>query len=275
LATNFIFPNLVNQTSKASEWAKTDAAMTNFLESYFPSKQSKEEESHLIVSALLYSEVLFKSEKCAVYGFGAQHNMYGYLSNQPVVVASCTGETEWEISAVKLPPKNIPDFLKTVCVHNGHRTGYFLNPQYFFNPQMNFLRHVPGKTIDLEKGTVLDVIGYSIIQEQVTRKQLEKNREPQKKSVTAQRVVEETSSEQSSEEERTESEEEEEQDGEDAEEDDQSQETAEESEEDKPLVKKKINENSSKVKERKEGKKEKQDAESTPMGKLADAVLNF
>jgi len=276
LATNFIFPNLVNQTSKASEWAKTDAAMTNFLESYFPSKQLKEEESHLIVSALLYSEVFFKSEKCAVYGFGAQHNMYGYLSNQPVVVASCTGETEWEISAVKLPSKTIPDFLKTVCVHNGHRTGYFLNPQYFFNPQMNFLRHVPGKTIDLEKGTVLDVIGYSIIQEQVVKKQLEKNQEPQKKSVTAQRVVEETSSEQSSEDERTESEEEEEQDGEDAEEDDQSQETAEESEEEKPLVKKKTKENSSNiVKGNKEVKKEKQDTESTPMGKLADAVLNF
>jgi len=276
-STKFIFPSLVSQTSKSSEWSKTDATMAHFLESYFPAKQSKDTAPHLIVSALIYSDVFFKSERCSVYGFGAQHNMLGYLSNQPIVVASCAGESEWEISTAKLTPKNVSDFLKTVCVHNGHRTGYFLNPQYFFNPQMNFLRHVPGKTIDLEKGTVLDVIGYSIVQEQALKKQLGKVQDPQKKSVTSQRVEVETSSEQSSgEEEDGESEQEEDQDEEEPDSEEQSQETEEESEEEKPLVKKGKNENSSKnVKEKKVVKKGKEGSDTVPMDRLNTSVAEF
>jgi len=130
--------------------------------------------------------------------------MLGYLSNQPIIVASCAGNTEFEITTTELTRMDAPAFLQKVCLHNGHRTGYFLNPQYFFNPQMNFLRHIPGKTFDLEKGTVLDVVGVSVIQKQVLTKQLERAIEAKVEAKPTEIVEELTDDEEFEEEEETE-----------------------------------------------------------------------
>jgi len=206
-STTIIFPELDATTSKSSEWSKTDEKMKVFLESYYPpsaNQKEKEEKPHTIVAVLLLSEVFFRSKECNVYCFGSVHNMLGYLSNQPVVVASCAGNTEFEIATAELTRMDAPAFLQKVCLHNGHRTGYFLNPQYFFNPQMNFLRHIPGKTLDLEKGTVIDVVGVSVIQKQVLAKQLEKAIEAKIEAKPTEIVEELTDDEESEEEEESE-----------------------------------------------------------------------
>jgi hypothetical protein len=171
-ATHIIFPEIDSSTSKGSEWSKTDAKMQKLLDAYFPPKQ--EDQGHTVVCTLLLSKVFFQSKKCAVFTFGSNHNMLGYLSNKPLVVASASGQTQFEIVPVELKPLDPLQFLQKVCAHNGHRTGYFLNPQYYFNPQMNFLRHIPGKTMNFDRLEVEDVIGASVIQARTIKKDMDK-----------------------------------------------------------------------------------------------------
>jgi len=86
--------------------------------------------------------------------------MRGYLSNAEVTVAVSDGSSEWHLGWSRLVPVKEEEFYRAVVSHNGHRTGYFLCPKYYFNPKMNFLRHIKGKTVDFEKIEVRDVVGH-------------------------------------------------------------------------------------------------------------------
>lgn len=164
-STEVIFPEAPSVTAKGSEWAKMETVADNALKLYFPKPKPQqtpldEPIQHRIVGTLLYAKTYFLEEHCKPYVFGSIHNMYGYMSNKPVYCAVSDGTREFHLDKVELPAQTAVAFIKTVCLHNGHRTGYFLRPQYFFNPKLNFLRHVKGKSFNFEDGKVTDVEGF-------------------------------------------------------------------------------------------------------------------
>jgi hypothetical protein len=158
--TWIVFPEIDATTGKKSEWEKTDARSMTLLEREFRNFPKGKGKTQKIVETLLYSKAFFHSDLAVPYTFGSVHNMRGYLSNAEVTVAISDGSSEWHLGWSRLVPVKEEEFYRAVVSHNGHRTGYFLCPKYYFNPKMNFLRHIKGKTVDFEKLEVRDIVGH-------------------------------------------------------------------------------------------------------------------
>jgi len=162
-STTILFPEPSATAAKASEWEKMDAQAGIFLREKYPIVRHEGqivENDHLIIGTLLLSEEYFQAQNCKVFTFGSVHNMYGYLSNRPFYCAISSGTSEFHLDKIQLEPISAGKFKSTCCVHNGYRTGYFLEPKYFFNPKMNFLRHIKGKTINFDTVEMEDAPGY-------------------------------------------------------------------------------------------------------------------
>jgi hypothetical protein len=160
--TRIIFPEPSATAAKASEWEKMDMQADMFLREKYPivKVEGRERENeHVIIGTLLLSERYFQAHNCKVFAFGSLHNMYGYISNRRFWCAVSNGKHEYHLDRVELEPQNAAKFLSTSCVHNGYRTGYFLEPKYFFNEKLNFLRHLKGKMINFDSAELEDATG--------------------------------------------------------------------------------------------------------------------
>jgi len=160
--TRIIFPEPSATAAKASEWEKMDMQAEIFLKEKYPivKVEGRERENeHVIIGTLLLSERYFQAHNCKVFAFGSLHNMYGYLSNRRFFCAVSNGKSEYHLDRVELEPQNAAKFKSTSCVHNGYRTGYFLEPKFFFNEKLNFLRHLKGKMINFDSAELEDATG--------------------------------------------------------------------------------------------------------------------
>jgi len=89
--------------------------------------------------------------------------MMGLLSTDPqFMFAQNEGQDPWVITSVQGVPLKMEEFVVRIMKHNAARCAYFLNGQYFFNPKLNLLRHVQGKTLDFVMGALDDVKGIAV-----------------------------------------------------------------------------------------------------------------
>jgi len=165
-STEIFFPEPTVTPTKASEWSKTDMQSQMTRDDVFPEPvkllKIQELSSHRIYGTLIQSKEWFMRKDLAVYALGSVHNMYGYVSNEPMYCMSADGSTEFDIARVEMKKIDMTEFLSAVCAHNGHRNGYFLDPRYYFSPKLNMLRHIKGKVFDFNASTVTDIIGTEI-----------------------------------------------------------------------------------------------------------------
>jgi len=191
--TNFIgryqllyFPNTFVELPRYSEWSKVDVSQISSLQSlvhpYFPMKRSDISDGeafqtatstqtvtvpelskvmHVHVYTRLFSKRVF--DFFNVYTIGSVHNMMGLLSTDPhFMFAQNEGQEPWVITSAQGVPLKMEEFVVRTMKHNAARCAYFLNGQYFFNPKLNLLRHVQGKTLDFVMGALDDVKGIAV-----------------------------------------------------------------------------------------------------------------
>jgi len=159
-ATYVYFPEPSVVATKASEWAKTDVQSEMLRDKIFPIGEKRDTVMpHVIYATTILSSCWFTRNDLKVYTLGSLHNMYAYVSNEEMYCIQSNGTSEFANARVELKAATISSFLSTVCSHNGHRNGYFLDPRYYFNPKLNMLRHIKGKQFDFQACEVIDIAG--------------------------------------------------------------------------------------------------------------------
>jgi len=159
-ATHVIFPEPSVVATKASEWAKTDLQSEQLRDNIFPvSGNSTAPTPHTIYATAILSSCWFTRKDLKVYTLGSLHNMYAYVSNEDMYCIQSDGSSEFAHARIELKAASMSSFLSTVCSHNGHRNGYFLDPRYYFNAKLNMLRHIKGKQFDFQTCEVRDIVG--------------------------------------------------------------------------------------------------------------------
>jgi hypothetical protein len=151
------------ESKKESEWSKVDyESELQIADTFGPSKDienaNKVKIQHTSAFHIL-SEKVFCKEKTGyyVYQLGSIHNMYGYVSTLPSLpVASSSGKSLWDLELKLLDPLSCATFFARVVSNNIARSVFMLNPKYYFNPVLNLLRRLPGKTIDFTSGKLDD-----------------------------------------------------------------------------------------------------------------------
>jgi len=151
------------ESKKESEWSKVDYESEQQIADVFgPSKDidnaNKVKVQHTSAFHIL-SEKIFRKEKVGyyVYQLGSIHNMYGYVSTLPSLpLASSSGKSLWDLEIKMIDPLSCSAFYTRVVSNNIARSVFMLNPKFYFNPVLNLLRRLPGKTIDFTSGKLDD-----------------------------------------------------------------------------------------------------------------------
>jgi len=151
------------ESAKATEWSKIDTKIGNKIVELFDSKGVDQVGFTMLTHVI--SERYFKTIDEAVsddiqtyvYNLGSIHNMYGVVSTfDNLSVASCNGEHAFSFEVDEKKPLTVTEFYNHVVNHNLARSGFMLNPRFYFNKNLNFLRKLPGKTISFVDGSVDD-----------------------------------------------------------------------------------------------------------------------
>jgi hypothetical protein len=151
-------------TPKYTEWAKMDlSAEKRMSDLFYPiiSRNSKTAVSAVmhVFSSKFFEKVALGPKvgemKLNVFTFGSVHNMLAIVSNRDKLALGSSDGTSHDNLAVTLKePVEERSFLKLVVDHNIWRSGFMLYGGYYFNPNMNLVRNIPGKTINFVLGTV-------------------------------------------------------------------------------------------------------------------------
>jgi hypothetical protein len=147
-------------------YAKTDGTVMATLKERLPKTllEAQAANIHYIVMKHIQSEQIFFQKTLEgvvsgyyVYTLGSVHNMHGIISTLPkMTVASCDGTKEWAIVPQEVTPKDCTSFWKSVIDHNLGRSSFFLSGRYHFNPTLNCIRRIPGKSMDWIAGELVD-----------------------------------------------------------------------------------------------------------------------
>jgi hypothetical protein len=152
-------------TMKKDSQAFTDSQSEKLMQALIPYdlQECIEHNVHYVTMKHIQSELLFVNRKETepidgyyISSLGSIHNMYCVVSTMPEVpVFVCNGTSEWSYELGTTDPILTPtDFYRKVKEDNMKRSGFFLSAGYSFNPKLNVLRHMHGKTVDFETGNV-------------------------------------------------------------------------------------------------------------------------
>jgi hypothetical protein len=165
-----ILSSMAINTVKATEWNKVELEMKNKLEGLFVRNAENRAANNVEYTVMLpiMSEELFKktnpnsSEEVTtgyyVYGLGSLHSLNGIVSTMPQLpLGKSDGSDMWNLSVEMKNPLTYTIFLKNVVMHNLARSGFMIYPKFYFNPNLNFIRKLDGKTLNFETGEVEDI----------------------------------------------------------------------------------------------------------------------
>jgi len=152
------FPAVPMEIPKASEWSKMDVAqeimLAGLLQANFDAKSRTTE--HIHIYSHVFSAKVF--ELFAVHTLGSAHNMMGLMTTyKEFPFAMNEGPDPWKLEVKKSTALDKDVFLLRTMCHNAGRSSFFLNGKYHFNPCLNLIRHLPGKTVDYVTGIMEDV----------------------------------------------------------------------------------------------------------------------
>jgi len=156
------FPNLSLEVPKISEWAKIEQAQLGSLTSLLGVNIDKNHRkgTHVHVYTQIYSPRMF--DLFAVYTVGSAHNMMGLMSTLDSFDFAKSEGGVWDLGVDNVAKITQKEFVSRVMLHNAARSSFFLNGKYYFNPRLNLLRHIEGKTVDFVTGYLEDIIGIDV-----------------------------------------------------------------------------------------------------------------
>jgi len=152
------------EQKKSTEWTKVEVESMNKIAEMFGKsssvKYANDKQMHCTAMFHILSDKLFRNENdnsYFVFQLGSIHNMHGIVSTmKELPVATSDGTSEFQLSVERLKPLNVHEFYQKVVKNNASRSSFMLAPRYYFNPQLNLLRKLPGKTIDFVSGSLED-----------------------------------------------------------------------------------------------------------------------
>jgi len=152
------------EQKKSTEWGKVELDASAKIVELFGKSSSVQyaNEQHMHSSAMFHilSEKLFRSEddkSYYVYQIGSIHNMHGVVSTMKTLpLAISNGTSQFHLALDMIQPLSLHEFYQKVVKNNASRSSFMLSPKYYFNPQLNLLRKLPGKTIDFVTGKLED-----------------------------------------------------------------------------------------------------------------------
>jgi hypothetical protein len=171
-----ILSKSVQESSKEKEWSKVDvsslARVKSLMGDYADMEKAERNDVHVTIMMHIMSDQLFRRHDPTqnrnvgwyIYNLGSIHNMYGILSTRSKLpLGSSDGTKLFQFATKMADPLTIQKFGLLVVQHNIARSGFMIYGQYYFNPLLNLLRHLPGKRINFVEGT-LDDIGIDLVE---------------------------------------------------------------------------------------------------------------
>jgi len=155
------------ETATGTEWAKVDARTRAQIQEWFGkcADFSYCEKLNIHVTAQMHvlSDELFKAPtssplyKKKVFTLGSAHNMVAIVSTLDTLpVGISDGSDAYHFALQQVVPLTLLQYCTRVMQHNGMRSGFHLFGNFNFNPMLNFIRWIPGKTINFTTGTIED-----------------------------------------------------------------------------------------------------------------------
>jgi len=152
---------------KEKEWSRVEREVDQKVSSIFTrdAENRKQNNVHYTMMLPIMSKDLFrhtniqtnKQEGFSVFNLGSIHNMYGIISTMDTLpLAKSDGTSMWNLTLDQKSPIDYKSYLRMVASHNLCRSGYMLYPKYFFNPNLNLIRKLDGKTWNFETGEIDD-----------------------------------------------------------------------------------------------------------------------
>jgi len=156
-----ILTNVAPVSTKKGSWSFTDNTVKANLETMMGTTVEGADESGIHITLLMpiQSETIFRTQPndtvkekptgFFVYALGSLHNMHGVVSTEAFLpVATSDGTSLYQLALKKKVPLKIKEFYDRVVANNLGRSLFYLAPKYYFSPELNVLRRLPGKTFD-------------------------------------------------------------------------------------------------------------------------------
>jgi hypothetical protein len=152
-------------SGKIDKWALVDEeskSRTKWMMHGLTVEEAVKEGVHVTAFCHVQSETQFYSEANKtgyyVYGLGSIHNQYMVLSTLPELpLGASDGSSQWHFSTVVKLPYDVKKYYANVTAHNMGRSLFFLSPKFYFSPELNLIRRIPGKSYDWVNGQIEDL----------------------------------------------------------------------------------------------------------------------
>jgi len=157
------FPSISLEIPSESEWSKIEAAQISSLQILLGHNYAPETRGDIYVHVYTHVFCTQVFDMFSVTTLGSAHNLMGVVSSLArFPYASSDGTSPWQFECKESASVSAREFVSRVMMHNAARSAFFLNGRYYFNPVLNLLRNLEGKTMNFITGEVSDIVGIEV-----------------------------------------------------------------------------------------------------------------